>query len=323
MDGHETYRLRELADAALPAGAPAAAAPARQMPGSINLRFVQTFVWVAQLRSFSAAAQKLNVSQAAVSSRINGLEEHLGTALFARNTREVILTAEGRNLLTPAYELLAAAENMRRAVQTEDTLTGTVRIGAVESVVHTWLADYVQAIGDRFPRIELEITTEATPRLHELLRRGFLDVALQTEPAPGPNIRNTALGALRLGWIARGGDAVASLDARPIITFARGSQPHLATVAAFEARRVAPPRLHCVSSLAAMLKLLDGGLGVATVPLGAIRRELAAGQYRILETGQTLPDLTLVASHRTDTGGAPHDMLVTAAIEQMACFGPL
>lgn len=322
MDGHDTFRLRELTDVALPSGMPAAAS-ARQAPGSINLRFVQTFVWVAQLRSFSAAAQKLNVSQAAVSSRINGLEDYLGTALFARNTREVILTAEGRSLLTPAYELLAAADNMRRAVQADEALTGIVRIGAVESVVHTWLADYVREIGERYPRVELEITTEATPRLHELLRRGFIDVALQTEPAPGPNVRNTGIGALRLGWIVRAGDPVATLDARPVITFARGSQPHLAVVTGFESRRVAPPRLHCVSSLAAMLKLLDAGLGVATVPLGAIRRELADGHYRILETDQALPDLPLVASHRTDTGGAPHDLLVTAAIEQMTRFGAL
>lgn len=320
MDGHDTYRLREMTEAPPTASLPPGP-PARQVPGSINLRFVQTFVWVAQLRSFSAAAQKLNVSQAAVSSRINGLEEHLGTALFARNTREVVLTAEGRNLLAPAYELLAAAENMRRAVQAEETLTGTVRLGVVESVVHTWLADYVGTIAERHPRVELEITTESTPRLQDLLKRGFLDLALLTDPAPGPNIRNTGIGTLRLGWVGRADDPDERLEARPVITFARGSQPHLAAVAAFELRGVTPPRMHCVSSLSAVLRLLDAGLGVATLPIDAIRRELATGQYRNIETDDPLPDLPLVASHRTDTGGALHHMLVTAAIEQMARFG--
>ena len=71
----------------------------------MNLRFIETFVWVARLRSFTAAAEKLNATQAAISTRIATLEEDFGVKLFERDKRTVTLTHSGEELLNYAEEL--------------------------------------------------------------------------------------------------------------------------------------------------------------------------------------------------------------------------
>src|SRR5690606_2499082 len=81
--------------------------------------------------------------------------------------------------------------------------------------------------------IEIEITVESTRRLHDLIRKGGLDVALQTDPVVSDGIRNRDMGSLAMGWISSDTSSIPAflpaehLLAVPIITFTRGSQPHL------------------------------------------------------------------------------------------------
>ena len=67
----------------------------------MNLKFLETFIWVAKLRSFSLAAEKLHSTQAAISSRISVLEQELGAKLFKREPKGVTLTREGERVLRP------------------------------------------------------------------------------------------------------------------------------------------------------------------------------------------------------------------------------
>ena len=63
----------------------------------MNLRFIEAFVWVARLRSFTAAAEKLYTTQAAISARIATLEDDFGVKLFERDKRTVALTHSGKS----------------------------------------------------------------------------------------------------------------------------------------------------------------------------------------------------------------------------------
>ena len=105
----------------------------------MNLRFIEAFVWVARLRSFTAAAEKLYTTQAAISARIATLEDEFGVKLFERDKRTVALTHSGEELLEYAEQLLGISARMVEAVSDRATYEGFVAVGVIEAVVHTWL----------------------------------------------------------------------------------------------------------------------------------------------------------------------------------------
>src|SRR4051794_36876028 len=79
----------------------------------LNLRFLETFVWVAKLKSFSLAAEKLHTTQAAVSHRIASLERELGVRLLERNVRDVSLTPHGVDAFVRAERLVQLAAEFK------------------------------------------------------------------------------------------------------------------------------------------------------------------------------------------------------------------
>lgn len=84
--------------------------------GLIDLDALYTFVVVAQARTFTAAAERLGITQAAVSFQIGRLEEHLGTRLFERGARGAALLEAGQQLMVYAQAMLHLAQAARRAI---------------------------------------------------------------------------------------------------------------------------------------------------------------------------------------------------------------
>lgn len=105
----------------------------------MNLRFIETFLWVARLGSFRAAAERLNTTQAAVSNRIATLEAALGQDLFERMPGGVRLSPIGQRAIAPAEDLMRSAMEFRISVGRPEQLRSTVRIGTIDSIVQAWL----------------------------------------------------------------------------------------------------------------------------------------------------------------------------------------
>lgn len=289
----------------------------------MNTRLLETFLWVAQLRSFKGAAARLNLTQAAVSGRIAALESDLGNQLFERAGRDVQLTPAGCALLHHAQRLLDADRAMRQALQQPQPLRGTVRVGIVESIVHTWFRPFVAALQHTYPDIEIELTTESTRRLQDLLKRGRVDAILQTDPVVGEDIRNRDLGTLAMCWICAADAAIpshaplADLLAWPMVTFPRYSQPHMQLLEVIDRAGLRPGRLHFVSSIAASMQLVETGMGLGVLPIAAVQAGLDAGRYRRVTCEYELPDLHLVASWRPDPVAGLAEAVVGLAQEQM------
>ena len=83
---------------------------------NVNLKFLETFVWVASLRSFSVAADKLCTTQASVSNRIATLERDLGVRLFERDLRNVSLTPHGQRALAQAEAIVRMVKDFQRTI---------------------------------------------------------------------------------------------------------------------------------------------------------------------------------------------------------------
>ncbi|MBD2261256.1 LysR family transcriptional regulator [Pseudanabaena sp. FACHB-2040] len=131
----------------------------------MELRNLRYFVTVAEELHFGRAAERLQLTQPALSKQIASLEKELGAQLFTRTKRTVALTAAGQVFWEQAVQILAQLEEAIHLIQrTARGEAGHLRIGFTETATHTVLPALVRRFRDRFPNVKLtmlELCTEA------------------------------------------------------------------------------------------------------------------------------------------------------------------
>src|SRR5437879_963089 len=148
------------------------------MPG-MNLRHLRAFVSIADAGGFARGANRMNLSQPALSRQIHALETELGVPLFDRIGRRVQLTSEGEDLLRRSRHLLAEADALgERARSLKAGETGILRVGATPHVIENLLADFLTRYRRRHPGVEVHLVEDGGVRLHDHLERGDVHLAL-------------------------------------------------------------------------------------------------------------------------------------------------
>lgn len=277
----------------------------------MNPRFVEAFYWVVSLKSVSRAAEKLFITQSAMSSRIAALEEELGVLLLDRRDKQFRLTVAGLRFFGHAQRLLALHRDIKSAMGADAAPRAvSLRIGVIESVLHSWLLDWVQHMRSTNPDFELELTVETTPVLVDQVQRGTLDLAFAALPSSGESLRSRALPAMKMVFVGHQAlhrkrrYALTDLAALELMTFQRGSQPHVALLDLFRTANLEPRRVHAISSISAMVQLVESGIGVATLPLVAVQRLAQRKPLKPLKCDVMLPPLPVFASYRNDPTSA-------------------
>ncbi len=272
---------------------------------TLNLRFLETFVWAARLKSFTQAADKLNATQPAVSSRIASLEAELGVKLFIREHNSLKLTADGLKALAGAEALLRSSQHFVDEITGAAELSGTVRIGISDTVALTWLGEMIRQSNERFPGLRLEFTSHTSVDLMEFLRTGEIDLALAMGPLVDEGFENIELCTYACRWIASpklklSGKPVGieELARYPILSFPTGSQPYAAISRYFQQFEQRDVTLYPVNSLAMIIRMTIDGIGVATIPPVVALRELARGDLEVFESQQPTPPMRFHAVYR-------------------------
>ncbi len=154
-----------------------------------SLEYYKVFYYTAQLSSITAAAEKLCISQPAVSQAIKQLESSLGVRLFIRSPKGVRLTEEGKTLALYVERgmesFLKGEEAMERLKNLEK---GSVRIGASDMTLRFYLLPYLEQFHKTFPGIHVNVSNGPTPETIGLLEQGDIDFAVVSTPfelAPG------------------------------------------------------------------------------------------------------------------------------------------
>lgn len=148
----------------------------------MNLRNLSYFVSVAETRSVSATAERLHRSQPAVSRAIQDLEADLGFALFLREGRRMLPTAEATDLLVYARSVLSDAEELgERARQLASGKVSVLRFGGVASTVESVLPRLLAAFKQAHPEVEVALTVDSGSGLLAALEQGELDVIATRE----------------------------------------------------------------------------------------------------------------------------------------------
>ena len=274
----------------------------------MNMRFLLTFVWVARLGSFRLTAEKLSSTQAAISSRISVLETELGVQLFQRDSRGVNLTREGHQVLGYAEEMLATQQRLLQSLGQADSFAGRLRIGVMDTVIHSWLGDLISALSRDYPQVEVELTADTALNLNEQLLKGQLDLIFQTDLLRADGVRNVQLASYPLSWIVARGAALdrryenlADLCQERLLTFSRLSRPHQDMLNFLHQHGIATPRISCINSVAAIIKLVADGFGIGALPPVLVSCELQSGAM-IAVPIETAPGFAVYASWRTGAG---------------------
>jgi DNA-binding transcriptional LysR family regulator len=268
----------------------------------LDFKSLETFLWVANLRSFRGAAEKLNTTQPAVSMRIAQLEDLLGVRLLERDRRIVAPTPKGQELIGYAERMMRLRAEMLEAVGDRSAMRGIVRLGCSETIVHTWLPTLIERVNAAYPNLELEIEVDITPNLRERLAARDLDIALLLGPIGDPHIHSRPLCAFPLAFMAgkqvklpKEAVGLEQIAKFPIVTFSRNTQPHIALRDMFTRAGLAVT-IHASASLATVVRMALDGIGIAVIPPAILDNVVGVSKLRTVNTAVKLPSLNFVVA---------------------------
>lgn len=144
----------------------------------MEIRNLLTFVTVAELNSFTRAAQALDYAQSTVSFQIKQLETELDCLLFERINHTLSLTERGRELLTYAQQVCRLTDEFRQHMNRDAAVTGHIHILTPDSVCEAMLTENYADFYARYPGITLKFSTADTDDMFRILDRNEADIML-------------------------------------------------------------------------------------------------------------------------------------------------
>ena len=160
---------------------------------------LRAFVAVKEAGGFTRAAQRLNLTQSAISHQIRRLEEQVGRQLLYRTTRALTLTEDGEEFLHYARKILDTQETMARRFR-PSPISGVVRFGVLENFLGDRLPTLLCQFGRAFPSVRLDVSVGMNLDLMPMIKAGELDLAV-VMTAPGSK-EGTPLRRTEFVWVA-------------------------------------------------------------------------------------------------------------------------
>lgn len=142
----------------------------------MEIRNLMTFIQVAELNSFTKAADVLGYSQSTVSFQIKQLETELDCLLFERINHTITLTGRGKELLTYAHDVCRLTDEFRQNIDNSTELKGTIHVVAPDSVCEDMLTTNYNDFHNKYPGIDLKFTAADTGDMFDMLDRNEADL---------------------------------------------------------------------------------------------------------------------------------------------------
>ncbi|MCP5368200.1 MAG: LysR family transcriptional regulator [Hyphomicrobiales bacterium] len=265
----------------------------------MDVRQLRTFLHVAELGSFSRAAERLRIAQPALGRQVRLLEEELGVRLFTRHGRGVTLTPPGKVLLDRAAAILRQLERARVDVAAEGGAeSGHVVVGLPPTVADILAGPLVARFHDAHPRISLRVVVGFSGFLQEWLLSGRMDLAVLYTARVARNLRAEPLLTENLFLVGPGGCGLApdagvpfaDLARRPLIlpSPSHGLRALVDETAAARGIDLTVPVE--ADGLRILKDLVVRGLGYTVLPLAPIHAEVTGGLFAAAPI--VAPDLT-------------------------------
>jgi DNA-binding transcriptional LysR family regulator len=252
---------------------------------NLSMRQMRAFLHVARIGNFTRAAEQAHMTQAGLSTLVREMERQLGTRLFDRTTRMVVLTAAGRRLLPVAERVLGELDEVTARLGAEgDEARQTLRIAATPLVSSHLLPQVFAGFRDSHPRIRLKLFDADLRGVEALVAQGEADMGLGFFFKAAPGLERTPVGRFQLMRVAPGaaGQAAAvgsapwsSLRGAPLLGLPPDNpiqkliDRHLAAIGQ------ADPERPAFNFFGTLISMVEAGFGSAVMPtfaLAACRR---------------------------------------------------
>lgn len=233
---------------------------------------IRTFLWVARLGGFRKAAERLHLSQPAVSTRIANLEDELRVPLFERGPGDLVLTKHGTLLLSYAEQMLFVEEEIKQRVANPSEAEGLFRVGASETIAQSWLPDFLKAFSQQYPRVNVDLTVDISLNLRAALLERRLDLAFLMGPVSEFTVENVPLPPFDLHWYRATSNPLTDLDQIPVISYSSKTRPYRELMSELSKRIGPKARVFASASLSASLKMIAAGNRCGPLPARLGRR---------------------------------------------------
>jgi DNA-binding transcriptional LysR family regulator len=265
----------------------------------MELYQLRSFAAIAETGQLTRAAEKLHVSQPALSAQLKALEEALEFALFERTPNGMVLTAAGKRLLTDADKVLAAVQNLQNSARAlKGEVVGKAGIGTLSDPEFIRVGEFIGATTTRHPLLELELHQGVTGELLERVRDGQLDASFYYGDLKFASVAGIALRevvyrvATPAGWGERLKDADwDEIASQPWIIPPPISTHNLLMHALLRAHGVEPTRVVEADQETVVGSLVVSGVGMALMREEIALEKQAAGEvclWRDIRIASTL-----------------------------------
>lgn len=249
----------------------------------MELYQLRSFVAVAEVGHLTRAAERLHISQPAVSAQIKALEEELDVSLFERTSGGMVLTRAGQRLLVEAEKVLAAAQALRNEAKAlKGEVGGKVRVGTLSDPAFIRVGEFLSAAVERYPLLEVELHHEISGAAFEKVRDGQLDASFYFGEMSHPGVAGLPLRQVvyrvtaPAAWRKRvEGADWASITALPWIMTPSISTHNQLVSALFHEHGVEPTKVVEADQESVISTLVVSGVG-----LSLMREELALERQR-------------------------------------------
>jgi DNA-binding transcriptional LysR family regulator len=250
----------------------------------MDLVELRIFKAVAEQGGVTKAAASLHRVQSNVTTRVKQLEERLGTKLFHRQGRRLVLSSEGKVLLSYADRLLQLSSEAHAAVKGHAP-HGLFRLGTLESTAATRLPPVLARYHRAYPAVRLELVTGTSGALVDRVLRGEIEAAFVAEPYPAKGLDGEHAFTEELVLITPKGHAPVKspkdIDQRVVLAFTTGCSYRRRLENWLGRASVVAERVMEYGSYHAITACVAAGGGIAVVPRSVLRVVGAESQLTV------------------------------------------
>jgi LysR family transcriptional regulator, regulator for metE and metH len=303
----------------------------------IEVRHLQMVTAIAAAGSVTQAAAALHLTQSAVSHQLRGIEERLGTPLFLRLGKRMVVTAAGERVLAAArrvlQEIQAAEEDVKRQ---RDGGSALLRVCAQCNTGYHWLPPLISVFHRRHPAVDVSIAVECTVQPLEALLDGRLDLAIVTESIRNPHVRvrplfedeHAAIVAPDHRFAPRPFVTAQDLAAERLLLYSSSPDDSFTIQKILRPAGVVARRVSFVMLTEAILEMVKARLGVSVMQTWAIQPALRAGEVKAVPITQGGIRRQWSAATLKAAGRVPHveafiDLLAAGALPARRLAAPV
>jgi|TARA_B110001452_G_scaffold4592_1_gene4270 DNA-binding transcriptional LysR family regulator len=257
---------------------------------NIEIGDIEAFIEVAETNSFAKAAGNLNLSQPALSRRIQKLEYELGTSLFDRTTRKVHLSYSGRNFLERAKSIIEAIQTATKTLSEKYTFPSIVKIAAVNTALRNIVFPTIKLFKTKYPNSKIQIIERSANYVVDSVLGGECDFAINFMGLQEPGIEFEPLFEEEYVVVFPKGDElekkrkirISEIKGRDFIAVWKGSGSRIYFEDALAKHKETLEWTYEVRHVPNALQMVEQGMGITLAPRLAISKQYEGLSFRPL-----------------------------------------